>query len=110
MKHKSPELAFALRFAAVAADEILPRFQRCPVETKADGSVVNDADRRAEAVMRALIRAILLSRAIRVSSLIPPWRTSSATGTPISNWLEHGHNLIHRKPLPLHGKSLFLGC
>jgi histidinol-phosphatase len=57
VKPKSPELAFALRLGAAAADQILPRFPLCPVETKADGSVVTEADRHAEAAMRALIRA-----------------------------------------------------
>jgi histidinol-phosphatase len=64
VKHKSPELAFALRLAAAAAGEILPRFQLSSVETKADGSVVTDADRRAEAAMRALIRVTYPSHAI----------------------------------------------
>lgn len=49
-------LRFALELAAVAQAEILPRFRRCAVEHKADGSEVTDADREAERAIRAHVQ------------------------------------------------------
>lgn len=50
----------AARIAARAADaarrEILPRFRAVEVESKADGSVVTEADRAAERAIRAVLR------------------------------------------------------
>jgi len=37
----------------------------------------------------------------------PTWRISSATGIPTFRLLQHGHDLLHRTPLPLHGKPPF---
>lgn len=48
-------MELALRLADVAAAEILPRFDRCAVERKADGSEVTDGDRAAEEAMRNLL-------------------------------------------------------
>lgn len=48
-------LDFALELAAVGAAQILPRYRRASVSRKADGSEVTDADRGAEAAMRALV-------------------------------------------------------
>lgn len=53
----SPYLQFALELAGTAALEIVPRFQRTDVRSKADGSPVTEADIEAERVMRELIRA-----------------------------------------------------
>lgn len=54
------ELADAARAAEAAADaaraEILPRFRRVAVETKADGSPVTEADRAAERAIRESLR------------------------------------------------------
>jgi len=53
------ELAEALRVAEAACDraraEILPRFRRVDVETKADGSPVTEADRAAERAIREVL-------------------------------------------------------
>ena len=49
-------LDFAQELARVAADEIMPKFRGTfTTETKPDKTVVTDADRGAEAAMRALI-------------------------------------------------------
>jgi histidinol-phosphatase len=53
----SPYLQFALELAGTAAQEIIPRFQRTDVRSKADGSPVTEADTEAERVMRELIQA-----------------------------------------------------
>ncbi|MGB1374608.1 MAG: inositol monophosphatase family protein [Rhodothermales bacterium] len=53
----SPYLQFALELAGTAAQEIVPRFQRTDVRSKADGSPVTEADTEAERVMRELIQA-----------------------------------------------------
>lgn len=53
MQQPSDDLALALELAALAREEILPRWRRCAVLTKADGSEVTEADRAAEQVMRA---------------------------------------------------------
>ena len=52
---KSDVLEFALMLAGAAEAEIMPRFKKCAVNWKPDGSEVTDADRRAEEVMRDLI-------------------------------------------------------
>lgn len=55
------DLEAAARAACAAADaarrEILPRFRRVAVETKADGSPVTEADRAAERAVREVLRA-----------------------------------------------------
>jgi histidinol-phosphatase len=48
-------LGFALELAAAAAERIEPRYRRCEVSLKADGSEVTEADRAAEEAMRDLI-------------------------------------------------------
>lgn len=53
---KSSDLRFALDLASMAERELLSRFPPSAIETKPDGSFVTDADRQAEAVMRACIR------------------------------------------------------
>jgi histidinol-phosphatase len=53
--HDSETLAFALELSRVAEAEILPRFRKASVERKADGTVVTEADREAERVMRERI-------------------------------------------------------
>ena len=54
------DLEAAAKAASAAADaarrEILPRFRRVAIETKADGSPVTEADRAAERAMRAVLR------------------------------------------------------
>lgn len=54
------ELAAAARAAEAAADaareEVLPRFRKVAVETKADGSPVTEADRAAERAIRESLR------------------------------------------------------
>src|SRR5262249_42425428 len=52
---KSDMLEFALMLARSADAEIMPRFKKCAVNWKPDGSEVTEADRRAEEVMRDLI-------------------------------------------------------
>ena len=52
---KSDVLEFALMLARAAEAEIMPRFKKCAVNWKPDGSEVTEADRRAEEVMRDLI-------------------------------------------------------
>src|SRR5262249_51684329 len=52
---KSDVLEFALMLARAADAEIMPRFKKCAVNWKPDGSEVTEADRRAEEVMRDLI-------------------------------------------------------
>lgn len=54
-KTPSPLLKFALQLAGVAAQEILPRFQKTGVEHKLDGTPVTEADREAENAMRGMI-------------------------------------------------------
>jgi histidinol-phosphatase len=55
-------LSRVVEAAATAADraraEILPRFRRTRVETKADGSPVTEADREAEKAVRAALTAV----------------------------------------------------
>jgi len=53
----SPFMQFALELAGTAALEIVPRFQRTDVHSKADGSPVTEADTEAERIMRELIQA-----------------------------------------------------
>ncbi|HSX61302.1 MAG TPA: inositol monophosphatase family protein [Tahibacter sp.] len=48
-------LDFALTLAAAAQDEILPHYQRCAADLKADGTEVTLADRAAERAIRAAI-------------------------------------------------------
>lgn len=50
-------LDFALGLATTAEAEILPRYQRCSVDLKADGTEVTEADREAERVVRQAIEA-----------------------------------------------------
>lgn len=49
-------LSFALELAAKAAEEVLPRFQRCGVSRKDDGTLVTEADVAAESAIRGRIR------------------------------------------------------
>jgi histidinol-phosphatase len=51
----SAMLEFALALAEAAEAEIMPRFRRCAVSWKPDGSEVTEADRRGEEVMREMI-------------------------------------------------------
>jgi histidinol-phosphatase len=55
MTNREELLRFALELARAAEREILPRYQRCAVSVKADGSEVTEADKNAEAVMRQMI-------------------------------------------------------
>src|SRR5688572_11599192 len=48
-------LDVALELARAAEREILPHYQRCAVDLKADGSEVTQADRAAEHAIRALL-------------------------------------------------------
>lgn len=52
----SERLEFALELNRLAEAEILPRFRNVAVEKKDDGTVVTEADRAAERVMRARIQ------------------------------------------------------
>jgi len=52
MSSLSDELDVALHLAAVAEDEILPRFRAASVSHKPDGTEVTEADREAERTMR----------------------------------------------------------
>lgn len=53
----SSSLHFALELASLAEREILLRFRKAAVERKADGTLVTEADRAAERVMRERIAA-----------------------------------------------------
>jgi histidinol-phosphatase len=57
MTRLDDDLALALRLAAAAEAEILPRYQRTRTEWKADGSEVTEADREAERAIRAGLAA-----------------------------------------------------
>lgn len=48
-------LEFALELSHAAGEFILPRWNNTPIEFKADGTVVTEADRGAEQLLRALI-------------------------------------------------------
>jgi histidinol-phosphatase len=50
-------LEFALELVRLAEREILPRFRKAAVERKPDGTVVTEADRKAEQAMRERIAA-----------------------------------------------------
>jgi len=56
MAQYKDHLTLALELTRIAEREILPRFQPVTVEQKADGTEVTEADRAAEAAMRAAIR------------------------------------------------------
>lgn len=56
MKSYSPELSFALELVATASREILSRFPPAVAQSKRDGTLVTDADLRAEAAMCAAIQ------------------------------------------------------
>lgn len=60
MRMQRDELEAAARIAAQAADraraEVLPRFRQVAVETKADGTVVTEADLASERAIRDLLR------------------------------------------------------
>jgi myo-inositol-1(or 4)-monophosphatase len=86
------DLAAAARAAEAAADlarrEVLPRFRAVPVETKADGSPVTEADRAAERVIRAQLRRAFPDFAIAGEELgsegdpdAPRWLVDPIDGT-----------------------------
>ncbi|QDV33263.1 inositol monophosphatase family protein [Tautonia plasticadhaerens] len=52
---RKDDLELALRLADHAAEAILPKFRRCAVEWKADGTEVTAADRAAEEIIRELL-------------------------------------------------------
>lgn len=52
---RKDDLELALRLADHAAEAILPKFRRCAVEWKADGTEVTAADRAAEEIIRDLL-------------------------------------------------------
>jgi histidinol-phosphatase len=55
LKQREELLGFALQLAKAAADQIMPRYQNCVVNTKPDGTQVTEADRRAEEAVREMI-------------------------------------------------------
>jgi histidinol-phosphatase len=57
MHERQELLHFALDLAGIAQREILPRYRSAAVSRKADGSEVTEADRNAEAAIRAAIAA-----------------------------------------------------
>lgn len=55
MNTSSDLLSFSFDLAERASEEIIPRFRRCSVKYKSDGTEVTDADRAAERIMRRMI-------------------------------------------------------
>lgn len=55
LEQRQQFLDFALQLAAVAEQEIMPRYRSVAVSLKSDGSEVTEADREAERAMRAVI-------------------------------------------------------
>jgi len=54
-KQRQELLDFALQLAKAAAEQIVPHYYNCVVNTKPDGTDVTEADLRAEEVMREMI-------------------------------------------------------
>ncbi|MDY6877485.1 MAG: inositol monophosphatase family protein [Chloroflexota bacterium] len=54
-KQRQELLEFALQLVKAAAEQIMPHYYNCVVNTKPDGTEVTEADRRAEEVVREMI-------------------------------------------------------
>lgn len=124
-------LAIALELAQVAEREILPHYQRCAVDLKADGSEVTQADRASEQAIRALLAQRCPSYAILGEEfggerdaaqqwIIDPLDGTSAfaLGMPLFGTLiayaEHGEPLVGVIHFPVLGETVYaakgLGC
>lgn len=124
-------LEFALSLAALAEAEILPHYQRCAVDLKADGSEVTLADRAAERAIRAAIaqrypeHAVLGEEFGGERSDAPQWivdpldgTSAFALGLPLFGTLiayaEHGEPQIGVIHFPVLGETVYaargLGC
>jgi len=55
LKQRQELLEFALQLVKAAAEQIMPHYYSCVVNTKPDGTDVTEADRRAEEVVREMI-------------------------------------------------------
>ncbi len=54
-KQRQELLEFALQLVKAAAEQIMPHYCSCVVNTKPDGTDVTEADRRAEEAVREMI-------------------------------------------------------
>jgi 3'-phosphoadenosine 5'-phosphosulfate (PAPS) 3'-phosphatase len=54
-KQRQALLEFALQLIKAAAEQIMPHYYGCVVNTKPDGTDVTEADRRAEEVVREAV-------------------------------------------------------
>lgn len=124
-------LDFALELAALAQAQIVPHYQRCSVDLKADGSEVTQADRAAEHAIRAALAqrypddAVLGEEfggereAARQWIIDPLDGTGAfALGLPLFGTLiayaEHGEPLLGVIHFPVLGETVYaargLGC
>jgi histidinol-phosphatase len=124
-------LDFALQLAEAAEAQILPHYQRCAVDLKADGSEVTLADQSAERAIRALLAARYPGHAILGEEfggereaaqqwIIDPLDGTSAfaLGLPLFGTLiayaEHGEPLLGVIHFPVLGETVYaargLGC
>lgn len=124
-------LDFALDLAALAQAQILPHYQRCSVDLKADGSEVTLADRAAEQAIRAALArrypddAVLGEEfggqrdAARQWIIDPLDGTGAfALGLPLFGtliaYVEHGEPLLGVIHFPVLGETVYaargLGC
>lgn len=124
-------LAIALELAQVAEREILPHYQRCAADLKADGSEVTQADRAAEQAIRALLaqrcpaHAILGEEFGGERDAVQQWiidpldgTSAFALGMPLFGTLiayaEQGEPLVGVIHFPVLGETVYaakgLGC
>lgn len=124
-------LDFALTLAAAAQAEILPHYQRCAVDLKADGSEVTLADRAAERAIRDAIAERYPDHAVLGEEfggerdaaqqwIVDPLDGTSAfaLGLPLFGTLiayaEHGEPLLGVIHFPVLGETVYaargLGC
>lgn len=105
-------LRFALELADLAQAQILPHYQRCGTELKADGSEVTAADRAAEQAMRAAIaqrypmHAVLGEEFGGERDAPAQWIVDPLDGTLIA-YAEHGEPLVGVIHFPVLGETVY---